>query len=262
MKPATPFVKWIGGKRSILRQLKRYFPNQFTTYYEPFVGGGAVFFALGHQNAVISDVNFELITAYRVIQDNVEALIALLNEHKKNHCEHYFYHIRAHQTLSDPVAVAARFIYLNKTCYNGLYRVNKKNEFNAPLGRYKNPAIVDADNLRQCHQYLKHTIIRHQSYDSIAPQADDFVYFDPPYHTTFLGYNPVAFDESNQIALRNFCDELRRKNIKFAVSNADTDFIRYHYRHYTIVSIVAPRFVNCKAANRTGGKELLILNTV
>lgn len=259
-KKATPFVKWVGGKRSILPEIKKHFPSNFNNYYEPFIGGGAIFFDLGHKNSFISDLNLELITTYLVIKKDVVELINLLKKHKENHCEEYFYKIRSSQFLENPIEVAARFIYLNKTCYNGLYRVNKKNEFNAPFGRYKNPNIVDEDNLKLCHQYLKNADIKYQSYDAIKPKRDDLVYFDPPYHNTFLGYNANTFDESKQIELRIFCDQLTKKNVKFILSNSDTDFIREQYKSYKVFEITAPRFVNCKANNRMGGKELLILN--
>ena len=259
-RQATPFVKWVGGKRSILQEIKKHFPSQFNNYYEPFVGGGAIFFDLGHKNSFISDLNLELITTYLVIKKEVTGLIELLKKHKENHCEEYFYKLRSNHTLKDSVEVAARFIYLNKTCYNGLYRVNKKNEFNSPFGKYKNPNIVDEVNLMLCHQYLKNANIKFQDFNEINPKKGDLVYFDPPYQNTFLGYNANAFDESKQIELRCFCDELEKKNIKFVLSNSDTSFIREQYKSYNIFEITAPRFVNCKANNRTGHKELLILN--
>lgn len=259
-KKATPFVKWVGGKRSILADIKAYLPLKFSNYYEPFVGGGALFFALGKKNAFISDLNIELITTYLVIKRDIEELISLLKQHREKHSEEYFYNVRNEQFLDNPIELAARFIYLNKTCYNGLYRVNKKSEFNSPFGKYKNPNIVDRENLKLCHQYLQDVDIKYQSYNRIKPNKDDLVYFDPPYHNTFLGYNSNTFDENNQIELREFCDELTKKGIRFILSNSDTEFIRNQYKSYKIFEITAPRFINCKAKNRKSGKELLILN--
>lgn len=257
---ATPFVKWVGGKRSILSEIKSFFPDNFDNYFEPFVGGGAIFFDLAKPNSFISDLNLELITTYLVIKQDVTSLVSALTEHKQNHSEEYYYNIRSQQFLESAVGVAARFIYLNKTCYNGLYRVNSKNEFNSPFGKYKNPNIVDEVNLNLCHHYLQNVDIKYQSFNKIRPEKNDLVYFDPPYHNSFLGYNSNMFDESKQIELRHFCDELTKQGVRFALSNSDTDFIRNQYRQYNSFEITAPRFVNCKADNRKGGKELLILN--
>ena len=259
-KKATPFVKWVGGKRSILQEIKKHFPDRYDKYYEPFVGGGAIFFDLARDKSFISDLNIELITTYLVIKKHVNELITLLKEHKKKHSEDYFYKLREKQFLDDPIEVAARFIYLNKTCYNGLYRVNKKNEFNTPFGKYVNPNIVDEENLKLCSKYLQNVDIKYQDYKNINPDKKDLVYFDPPYHNTYVGYNPNVFDEGKQVELRQFCDELTKKGVKLILSNSDTDFIREQYKGYTIIEITAPRFVNCKADNRKGGKELLILN--
>ena len=269
----TPFIKWAGGKRRLLLDLKNHFPHQFNNYYEPFLGGGAVFFDLEHQNSFISDGNLELITTYLVIQNDVTKLIKLLKNHEKNHCKEYFYSLRACQFLKDPTEIAARFIYLNKTCYNGLYRVNKKNEFNTPFGKYKTPNIVDEDNLKLCHQYLNNVNlfndsfpdrspanIKYQDYKAIRPEKGDLVYFDPPYHEAFNAYNATVFDEAKQIELRLFCDELTDKKIQLIVSNSDTDFIRDQYKAYKIVEINAPRSLNSNIRSRQKVKELVIFN--
>lgn len=259
-KKATPFVKWVGGKRSILSIIKQYLPLNFNHYYEPFVGGGALFFDLCKKNSFISDLNFELITTYLVIKKETKDLITLLNKHKKNHNEEYFYKIRNNQFPNNPVEIAARFIYLNKTCYNGLYRVNKKNEFNSPFGKYNNPNILDEENIKLCHLYLQGVNIKYQSYNKIEPSKNDLVYLDPPYHNTFLGYNPNIFEESKQIELRQFCDYLTTKGVMFILSNSNTAFIKQQYTSYKLYEIQAPKFVNCKADNRKSNTELLILN--
>ncbi|MGY0399965.1 MAG: DNA adenine methylase [Ostreibacterium sp.] len=259
-KKATPFVKWVGGKRSILPEIKKHFPDKFAGYYEPFIGGGAIFFDLAKKQSFISDLNLELITTYLVIKRDVNKLITLLKYHKEKHSEEYFYNLRSKQFLDDPTEVAARFIYLNKTCYNGLYRVNKKNEFNSPFGKYVNPNVVDEENLKLSHLYLRGVNIKYQDYKAIQPNKNDLVYFDPPYHNTFLGYNSTTFDERKQIELRQFCDQLTKRGVRFILSNSDTDLIREQYQAYNIFEITAPRFINCKADKRKGGKELLILN--
>lgn len=253
MTKAKPFVKWAGGKRNILKEIKEQFPAQFENYYEPFVGGGAVFFDLQHHKSFISDLNLELITTYLVIQNDVKNLINLLEGHQKKHSKSYFYNIREKQFLEDPIEIAARFIYLNKTCYNGLYRVNRKNEFNSPIGDYENPNICDEENLLLCHEYLQKVEIKHQSYDQIKPKKGDFVYLDPPYHNTFLGYNAIKFDGLQQTKLKQFCDQLRKNEVEFKLSNADNDFIRELYEDYNVVEITALR-----SMNRSKTKELLI----
>jgi DNA adenine methylase len=257
---ARPFVKWVGGKRGILPIIKKYFPMSFNNYYEPFVGGGALFFDLGIPNSFISDLNLELITTYLVIKKDIRDLINLLNKHKSNHSEEYFYKVRNNQFLNSPVEVAARFIYLNKTCYNGLYRVNKNNQFNSPFGRNNNPNIVDEENIELCHLYLQEVSIKYQSYSEIKPSKHDLVYLDPPYHNAFLGYNSNTFDEEKQIELRQFCDNLTANGVMFILSNSNTDFIKQQYESYKMHEILAPRFVNCKADNRKSNTELLILN--
>ncbi len=259
-KKALPFVKWVGGKRSILEEVKKYLPCEFKEYYEPFIGGGAMFFNLGNSKSYISDINLELITAYLIIKKDVKKLIDRLKEHKTFHCEDYFYKTRLNQFPNDPVEVASRFIYINKTCYNGLYRVNKKGEFNSPFGKYTNPKILDEENLLLCSKYLKNTIIRYGNFQDINPKKNDLVYFDPPYHQTYSGYSANIFDEAKQIELRIFCDQLTKQGVFFMLSNSDTSFIREQYSKYNINSIVAPRFINCKSNGRKGGQEVLITN--
>lgn len=200
-----PFVKWVGGKRSIINLLKSRMPADFSDYYEPFVGGGALFFSSFRQikTAVLSDVNIDLLVTYQVVKKDLTELVLLLKKHAEKHNEFYYYKIRAQHSLKDPVQVAARFIYLNKTCFNGLYRVNKKGEFNVPIGRYTDPAIVSEDNLKTCQQALAKATIKMQSYDKIQPKAGAFVYFDPPYHpisksALFTQYSKNGFTEKNQ----------------------------------------------------------------
>ena len=259
---ATPFVKWVGGKRGIFSDIIKYVPSQYNHYYEPFVGGGALFFGMNHKKTFLSDTNQELITTYSVIKKNTDELLEKLKEHKKNHCETYFYKIRANQFPKHSVEIAARFIYLNKTCYNGLYRVNKKGEFNSPIGRYKNPNICDCENILNCKSHLNESnvTIQCQSFEKITPCKGDFVYFDPPYHQTYSGYSSDIFDESYQRKLRDVCDKLNKDGVFFTLSNSNTEFIQNLYAEYHINEIAAPRFINCKSNNRKNGKEVIVTN--
>ena len=220
MRNARPFVKWVGGKRSLLPELMKRVPAEFNNYYEPFVGGGALFFALkndgrinlaggGGGQAYLSDINFDLIQTYQVIKRDPEPLIARLKQHARNHAKDYYYETRGQHDLDDPVAIAARFIYLNKTCYNGLWRVNSKGEFNVPMGSYRNPSICDEVNLRACHIALQGVDVRMRDFRKLAAGDGDFVYFDPPYQpldsTSFTSYAKSGFGADDQTALRNTC---------------------------------------------------------
>ena len=190
--------------------LAQQLPAQYNDYYEPFVGGGGLFFALEStiKTAYLSDTNFDLITAYKVIATQPNELIHLLKEHKSKHEGAYYYHIREAHNFVDsvfdyPVEIAARFIYLNKTCFNGLYRVNKSGEFNAAMGRYKNPIICDEENILAVSEALKKAKITLQSFERIEPRSGDFVYCDPPYDSTFTGCSESGFGQSDQERLRD-----------------------------------------------------------
>jgi DNA adenine methylase len=263
---ATPFVKWVGGKRGLMADLTARLPN-YHRYYEPFVGGGALFFALApHPNgATLCDVNHDLIITYKVIQQDVESLIAKLQEHADNHDKGYYYKIRGQHRLADPVAFAARLIYLNKTCFNGLWRVNNQGEFNVPIGRYKNPSIVTADNLRACHRVLQGVDIQAQSFHEIEPAPGDFVYFDPPYDpvndSSFTKYSKDDFNQEDQKRLRDFAVSLHHQGVHVMLSNADTDFIRDIYQApdiFKITEVKAARSVNANAKKRGKVGEVLI----
>ena len=264
---AKPFVKWVGGKRSIINEILPRIPTKINDYYEPFVGGGALFFEI--HNMVnfshLSDMNIDLVVSYNMIKENVDGLIEKLKIHATNHNEEYYYHIRSQQELSDPLENSARFIYLMKTCYNGLYRVNKSNEFNTPVGNYKNPTICDEENLRNVAEVLKKADIKYQDFIKINPKKGDFVYFDPPYHPTsqdsFVKYVSSGFTERDQIRLRDFALELTKKGVNVMLSNSDADFINNIYKKgFKIAKISAPRIVNCKADKRQSVYETLITN--
>lgn len=273
-----PYLKWAGGKRQLLPEITKYIPARINeyTYYEPFLGAGALLFHLQPKRAVINDFNEQLMLTYLVIKDNIDLLIKTLNSHKEQNSEGHFYEIRAKdrepddfKKLSD-VERAARLIYLNKTCYNGLYRVNSQGLFNVPYGNYKKPAICEESVLRAISKYLNEneiTIISGDFTDAVKNAGKhSFVYFDPPYHspdnTNFTGYQADKFDENEQERLCNVFRELTERGSKCLLSNSDTEFIRELYNdiRYEIISVVAKRPINSDAAGRGNVKEVLIKN--
>lgn len=269
----APVVKWVGGKRQLIDDLTPLFPKKITSYCEPFVGGGAVLFSLQPKIAYVNDINAELINIYEVIRDDVDALIAALSEHKNE--EKYFYAIRDWDRDSETyfqrskVQRAARIIYLNKTCYNGLFRVNNAGEFNAPYGHYKKPNIVSAPTLRAVSNYFQSTQLTFTNTDyaevlSNVPK-ETFVYLDPPYDpvsdtANFTGYTRGGFDRTEQVRLRECCDELTRRKIKFMLSNSATEFIREQYADYDITPVRAKRAINSNASKRGHVDEVVIRN--
>lgn len=265
-----PFLKWVGGKSQLLPELIKRLPQSFKNYFEPFIGGGALFFAIQPANATLSDINPELINAYTQIRDNPEGVIKSLKKHVYD--EKYFYFIRNldrkdnFQKLSE-IERASRLIYLNKTCYNGLYRVNSKGEFNTPFGRYSNPTIVDAENLKACSEALQGTAIKLGTFDEIEDKVfkDDFVYFDPPYvplstSSSFTSYAQKGFDLDMQRRLFELCKRLSKKRVKFMLSNSKTPFIQKLYKEFKIESVEASRFINSKADKRGGVSEVIVRN--
>ncbi len=261
-KIPTPFVKWVGGKRSIANELITLLPKEFNTYYEPMVGGGAVFYKMSPiiNNAVLSDINPELIITYQVVKNDIDKLIKKLKEHEKNHCKDYYYKIREQHYFENPIDTAARFVYLNKTCYNGLYRTNKNGKFNVPIGAYKNPTINQEENLKACSIALQKATILCTSFEYIFPSTNDFVYFDPPYYSTFDKYSKYGFTEKDQYKLYNFFVSLDKLGVYCMLSNSNTPFILELYKNYNITVIEAPRKINCKSDKRNIVKELVIKN--
>lgn len=269
----APVVKWVGGKRQLIQQIAPLIPKAYTTYCEPFLGGGAVLFHLQPKHAVVNDANSDLIELYVVIRDCVEELIESLGAHEN--IAEYFYEIRAidrdkerYAALS-PVDRASRLIYLNKTCYNGLFRVNNAGEFNTPFGAYKNPNIVNAVTLRAVSKYLRENDIVFSSGDFAQVLASlpekSFVYFDPPYDpvsdsSAFTGYTSGGFGRDEQIRLRECCDELNERGIRFLLSNSDTEFIREQYSSYTIDTVQAARNINSRGDRRGNVSEVLVRN--
>ncbi len=271
-----PFVKWVGGKRQLLKQFRElglYPPEEFnpmtSTYHEPFVGGGAVFFDLLPKNAKLSDLNSELVIAYNVIKSNVDELIESLQKHIYD--KEYYLKVRAEKVedLSE-IEVASRFIFLNRTGFNGLYRVNKSGQFNVPFGRYSNPIICDEDNLRRVSDALRDTIITHQDYKNVLKTAQngDFIYFDPPYYpisatSSFTSYTAEGFLEKEQAELRDTFVRLHERGCFVMLSNSDTPLINKLYsglNGITINKITAGRAINSKGTGRGKITEVLITN--
>lgn len=265
---ATPFLKWAGGKGRLLAQYAPYFPRDAGTYYEPFCGGGAVFFARAPERAVLADINPELVNVYTCVRDDVEGVIARLREHAAQHNSIYYYTVRAQQPGDlAPVARAARLIYLNHTCFNGLYRENARGEFNVPLGRYTNPAICDAANLRAACRALQGAAILHAPFDHVLERAlpGDLVYFDPPYvplsaTSRFTSYSRHTFGPAEQTHLRDVFAELARRGVRALLSNSDCAVTRDLYRDFPIVTITAARAINARADRRGKISEILVRN--
>lgn len=273
-KLVSPFVKWVGGKRQLMDSIMGVIPKNIKnyTYVEPFIGGGAVFFYLQPKNAIINDYNSELINVFNVIKDNLEELIVDLKKHKND--SDYFYDLRKldRSEIFDEIGKierASRLIYLNKTCYNGLYRVNNAGEFNSPFGRYKNPNIVNEPVLRAVSLYLNSNNVQilNTDYDDILKGLDknSFVYLDPPYHpisesSNFTGYIQGGWNISDQVRLREACDDLTRRGVKFLLSNSASDFIKDQYREYNISLVKAKRIINSDAEKRGEVDEVLIRN--
>ena len=265
-----PIVKWVGGKRQLMFELLKNMPENYNRYFEPFIGGGALFFELQPENAYISDMNEELINLYQVVRNNVDELVADLQKHDIS--KEYFMEIRnidrteEYENWSD-IQKASRFIYLNRTCFNGMYRVNSKGEFNVPFGHYKNPRILDENNLINCSQLLQRTEIRHADFSEILKKVKkgDFVYFDPPYvplseTSSFTSYTKDGFDMDMQFKLRDVCDELDSMGVKFLLSNSDTKLVNELYENYNIKKVFASRQINANADGRGKITEVLVRN--
>ncbi len=294
-KSVKPFLKWAGGKGQLLKEIEQYYPFEnlhITKYAEPFVGGGAVLFDIlskyDIEEVYISDINAELINTYKIIRDNVNELIALLNQYQAkyiplntderrvyyNNKRERFNDLKVNGDVAENIEKAALMIFLNKTCFNGLYRVNKKGLFNVPMGSYKNPLICDEENLKAVSNKLQNVKIICGDYRKSAEFIDEhtFVYFDPPYRpitdtANFTAYTEILFNDEEQIELARFVDEMNIKGAKIVVSNSDpknsnTDdnFFDNIYNAHKIKRVEATRMINCEASARGKIKELLISN--
>ncbi|MBV1819141.1 DNA adenine methylase [Anaerosalibacter bizertensis] len=272
-KAVAPVVKWVGGKRQLISEIDKFIPSHYSTYYEPFLGGGALLFYLQPYEAVVNDINEELINLYQVIKDNVDELIEDLKKHKNE--PDYFYEIRGldrdiekYKKLS-PIERALRIHYLNKTCFNGLFRVNSQGQFNTPFGRYKRPNIVNETTLRAVSNYFNNANITFKCCDFEeavqGARKDSFIYFDPPYDpvsdtSSFTGYDKGGFDKKEQKRLKNLCDELNNRGVKFLLSNSETEFILDLYKDYKIEIVHAKRSINSKGNKRGKVNEVLVMN--
>lgn len=273
IKLVTPVLKWVGGKRQLLPEIRKRIPKKYKVYYEPFLGGGAVLFDLQPKKAIVNDLNSELINVYKTIKSFPTELVEELRKFSND--EETFYNIRnidrdktKYQELSN-IQKAARIIYLNKTCFNGLYRVNNAGEFNSPFGRYKNPNIVNDKTIYAVSKYFNTADITFKNGDFEECikeiQKDSFVYLDPPYDpisktSNFTGYNQGGFSDEEQIRIKNMCDRLNENGIKFLLSNSATPFIKELYKDYIIDIVSAKRSVNSKADKRGEIEEVLIRN--
>jgi len=273
-----PFVKWVGGKRGLLSQIVPLIPKEFNNYFEPFVGGGALFFelyALGllkDKKAYLFDINLELINAYNIVKNNPTELIKNLNNFKEKHSKEFYYEVRAWDRDESflhrsEIERATRFIYLNKTCFNGLYRVNRQGYYNVPIGNYKNPNICDEFVIYGASEALQNATILNSSYKDVLLYAkkNDFIYFDPPYYplsttSSFTAYNENSFLDKEQIELFEVFKKLDKMNCKVMHSNSDTNFIRELYSEFSIGEIQANRFINSKSSGRGKISEILVRN--
>jgi DNA adenine methylase len=266
---ASPIVKWAGGKSRLLSQYEAYLPAQFKRYFEPFAGGAAVFFWLKGErpafSANLSDSNHELINCYQVVQSAPRDLLERLTQMSQDHTTDYYYRVRAEQP-GDEVGRAARLIYLNKTCYNGLYRVNSAGQFNVPIGRYKKPSIVQEEKIWAAHQALQGVTLTTHPFEEAVRSArkGDFVYFDPPYQplnptSNFTSYTKDSFGEAQQCLLAQVFKRLVQRGCHVMLSNSDSEFVQDLYRDFERIEVQAPRFINSNSQKRSAITELLIL---
>lgn len=269
-KRVEPFLKWAGGKSQLLEQFKPLFPKEGTykRYIEPFTGGGAVFFYLEPKDAIISDLNKDLIEAYKIVKSHPKELIELLKKYEKKHSKQFYLKIREEYNFDklDKINKAAHLIYLNKTCFNGLYRVNSKGEFNVPFGQHKNFSVNEAGIL-SANKILKKTKIEHTDFTQVLKNAKkgDFVYFDPPYYplnagSNFTTYTKENFLEKEQEKLKETFKKLDARGCILMLSNSDTSYIRKLYKEWNIKKVSAKRFINCMAEKRGDVSEVVVRN--
>ncbi len=270
--PATepsPFLKWAGGKARLIEQIEPWFPTRYGRYFEPFIGGGAFYFHMQPEDAVISDINDRLIAAYTAVRDHLPELMERLDQLKARHGKDHYYRCRERFNRAhgmDVVERAALMIYLNKTCFNGLYRENRRREFNVPMGSYKNPRIFDEDSLIAASDQLQGADIRVQSFEYVLDEAEagDLVYFDPPYvplssTSSFTSYVGAGFDLKMQQQLAEIFTELAHRGCHVYLSNSDTELVRELYRGWRIETVQAGRAINAKASGRKRINELLVI---
>lgn len=265
------FLKWAGGKRRILPLIEEFFPQKIERYFEPFLGGGSVFFYIKQKYnpsyCIISDSNEDLINTYLHVRDEPKQLMKYLAKFRTEHSKVSYYHVRDlfNKNKFSSLERSAAFIYLNKTCFNGLYRVNRKNEFNVPFGKFKDPRIFDEKIIHAASEILRDRVeIKQQDYNDILKCVgkNDFAYLDPCYDplkkTSFANYTPERFSQEDRVKLHTFIEVLRKKGVRVVLSNNDIPEIRKLYSSYNINEILAPRFIGSKSSYRTNVTELVI----
>jgi DNA adenine methylase len=267
---AAPIIKWVGGKSKLLPELRARLPKTYKRYFEPFLGGGALFFALTPKDSVLGDMNGALIEMYKAVALDVDNIIETLDMHRRAHArEAYYYEIRTMWNegcwADVPAARAAAFIYLNKTCFNGLWRVNRSGEFNVPRGDYANPTVFDPAALRAASDVLRKASLRKTGYEqtTASATAGDFVYFDPPYDpvsktSNFTSYTKDAFGKDQQKQLANHARELHKRGVYVMVSNNDTEYVRSLYEDFCIDTVQCGRSVNSKGDKRGKVNEVIV----
>lgn len=262
---AKPFIKWVGGKSKLISQYQEHIPD-FNHYYEPFLGGGAMFFHLRPKYAFLSDINEHLIWAYRCVRDEPEYLLYLLGMMQKQHSKEYYYQVR-NNPENEFYKIAARFIYLNKTCFNGLWRENQKGENNVPIGDYKNPKICDRETILAASKALQEVPIKPLNYTDCTGQGvidNAFFFLDPPYvpikKDGFTAYNKSGFTFQKQRNLKKFFSHISERGANVMLANSDCDFIRDLYKEFRITSIGASRSVNSDPTNRGKVNEVIVTN--
>lgn len=276
IKRAKPFLKWVGGKGQLLEQFQSLLPKKFNTYYEPFVGGGAVFFSINHNRAHINDINETLIQTYVHIKEDTEKLIKALKKLEKKFLlktqeerKEFYYSVREkyNSLPTQDFNRALYFLFFNKTAFNGIYRENSKGGFNVPMGSYANPKIVDEENIREVSKVLTSTKITSGSFvDAVKnAKAGDFVYFDPPYHplsetSSFTSYSKDSFTKEDQIKLRDLFVELDKRGVYVMLSNSSAPFIKEIYSGYKQIPVYATRMINSKSDKRGKISEVVIVN--
>lgn len=263
---SNAFLKWVGGKRWFVNRENQRFPTEYNRYIEPFLGGGAVFFYLEPQEAILSDINSELINTYIAVRDELDSVYRNLGIHARNHCKDYFYQVRSRSTRTLATS-AARMIYLNKSCFNGIYRVNKQGRFNVPYGT-EDSISFDYENLRKSSLILQNAHLLCQDFEITIDlaQEDDFIFCDPPYvvvdeDNRFVGYNPDAFSWADQIRLVNVLERAKDRNVKIIMTNVDHPKVRRLYENvqgFTLDTVQRQCYISGTVEGRTAYQELIV----
>jgi len=263
---SQPFLKWAGGKTQLLEELLKRVPKTYNVYFEPFIGGGALYFAISPSKAVIADINDDLVNVYNVVRDYPEELLNALSKYVNE--KDFYYEVRSQdQNTLSPIDRAARLIYLNRTCFNGLYRVNKSGQFNVPFANYKNPNIVQTERIMAASNTLNETEVFHASFEEVLVNAKkgDFIYLDPPYYpkdvySDFKRYNKEQFHQNDHQKLADLYNELSDRGCYVMLSNSDTPFTRDLYKKWRVDTVYAKRMINSDSSKRGEVTEIIVTN--